>query len=202
MKKVKKGTCGYVRYEKKKRALVTLVLFLIPVVIYVSGYLYTGTTSNILTVVAIVGCPPACKAMVGLIMMLMQRPMKAELYEQAKKAQGDLVGGYELIVTAYEHTSPVNALIVCGNQIVCYVPDEKTDPAYLEKHMEKILYANQFTSVQVKVMKDFRQYLQRVSTIRTKQDHYRENIEWKADERYPELSREEVIYHTLLAISL
>ncbi len=202
MKKATKGHYGYIKYEKKKRILITLVLFMIPLLLYVSAYLYTKTTSNLLTVVAIVGCLPACKSMVGLIMMLMQKPATQDCYREAEKARGNLVGGYELVITAYEHTSPVNAAIVCGNQIVCYTPDEKTDPAYLEKHISKIMSANGFTSVQVKVMKDFRQYLQRVSTIRDRQEHYREGIPFTPDGRYPELSRDEVIWHTLLAISL
>lgn len=202
MKKVTKGHYGYIKYEKKKRFLITLVLFMIPLLIYVSAYLYTKTTSNLLTIVAIVGCLPACKSMVGLIMMMMQKPVTREHYQEAEKARGDLVGGCELVITAYEHTSPVNAAIVCGDQIVCYTPDEKTDPAYLEKHISKIMSANGFTSVQVKVMKDFRQYLQRVSTIRDRQEHYRKGISFTPDERYPELTRDEVIWHTLLAISL
>lgn len=202
MKKVKKGNYGYLKYEKKKRLLVTLVLFLIPIVIYVSGYLYLKTTSSILTVVAIVGCLPACKSLVGLIMMMMQKPMPEEKYLEAKKAHGNLIGGYDLAVTAYEHTSPVNAFVVCGNHLVCYTPDEKTDCAYLERHIEKILAINNLSTVQVKVMKDFRQYLQRVSVLCEKQEHYREGIAFTPDERYPKLSREEVIYHTLLAISL
>ncbi len=202
VKKVRKGNFGYISYEKKKRLLVTVGLFLIPLAIYVSGYLYHGTTKNLLTVVAIVGCLPACKSTVGVIMMMMQKPMKKELYEQAKKAHGNLTGGYELVMTAYEHTTPVNAIIVCGDQIVGYTPDGKADPAYLEKHISRIMAANGYTSVHVKIMKEFRQYLQRVSAICERQDHYREGIVFTPDERYPELSRDELIYHTLLAISL
>jgi hypothetical protein len=96
----------------------------------------------------------------------------------------------------------VSSLIVCGNQVVCYTPDKKTDPEYLEKHISKILSANGYTSVQVKVMKDFKKYLQRASDICKRQEHYREGITFRPDERYPDLSREELIFHTLLAISL
>lgn len=202
MKKVKKGTYGYIKYEKKKQALITFILFLIPMVIYVTGYIQTKTRLNLFTVVAILGCLPACKALVGLIMIVMQKPMPKEKYEEAKKAAGNLVAGYELVFTAYEHTSPVNALIVCGDQIVCYTPDEKTDIAYLEKHITGILTGNGYSTVQVRVIRDFRKYLQRVSDICGRQEHYREGISFTPDERYPDLSREELIFHTLLAISL
>ena len=202
MKKVKKGNRGYIRYEKIKRLLITLVMFLIPLVIYVTGYLQTGTRLNLFTFVAIMGCLPACKSMVGLIMILMQKSVSREIYEESKKAAGDLVSGYELIFTAYEHTTAVNALVVCGDQIVCYTPDEKADTGYLEKHISRIMAVNGFTEVQVKVFKELKKYQQRVSDICKRQDHYREGLTFTPDERYPDLSRDELIYHTLLAIAL
>lgn len=202
MKKKKKGSYGYIKYAKCRTFLITFVLFAIPLVIYVTGYLQTKTRLNLFTFVAILGCLPACKSLVGLIMILMQKPMPADKYREASAAAGELVAGYELVFTAYEHTTPVNALVVCGDQLVCYTPDEKTDIAYIEKHLSRILTMNGFASVQPKVMKDFRKYLQRVSEIAGRAEHYREEIEFTPDERYPELSREELIFHTLLAISL
>ena len=133
MKKVKKGTFGYIKYQKKKTFLITFILFLIPLVIYVTGYIQTKTKLNLFTFVAILGCLPACKSLVGLIMIMMQKSIDTATYEAAKKANGNLVSGYELVFTAYEHTTPVNALLVCGDQVVCYTPDEKADTAYLEK---------------------------------------------------------------------
>ena len=202
MKKVKKGTYGYIKNEKIKKLLIAAILLLIPLIIYISGWIYHGTRNNILAVVAIVGCLPACKAIVGVIMIWMQKPMDAALYEQAKAAAGNLTGGYELVFTAYEHTTPVNALVVCGDEIICYTPDGKADPSYLEKHIRKIMADNGYKNVHVKVMKEFKHYLQRVESLRDNQDRYREGLTFHPDERYPDLSRDEVIYHTLLAISL
>ena len=61
MKKVEKGSYGYIQYQKKKRLLVTFILFLIPLVIFATGLIQTKTRLNLFTVVAIVGCLPACK---------------------------------------------------------------------------------------------------------------------------------------------
>lgn len=202
MKKKKKGSYGYIKYAKCRTFLITFVLFAIPLVIYVTGYLQTKTRLNLFTFVAILGCLPACKSLVGLIMILMQKPMPADKYREASAAVGELVAGYELVFTAYEHTTPVNALVVCGDQVVCYTPEEKADAAYLEKHISRILTLNNFASAQVRVLKDFKKYLQRVEELRKRQDHYREGISFTPDERYPQLSREELILHTLLAISL
>lgn len=201
-KKIRKGMYGYINREKIKRVVTTLILFAIPLLIFVTGYLQTGTKANLFSIVALVGCLPACKSMVGLIMIMMQKQMPQERYEQASKAAGTLVAGYDLVFTGYEHTIKAEALIVCGDQIVCYTSEEKADASYLEKHIGKIMSANGYHSVQVKVMKEWKQYLQRVHAIDEKQEQYREGISFTPDERYPDLSREELIYHTLLAIAL
>ena len=73
MKKVKKGTYGYIKYQKIRTFLITFILFLIPMVIYVTGYIQTKTKLNLFTFVAILGCLPACKSLVGLIMIMMQK---------------------------------------------------------------------------------------------------------------------------------
>ncbi|MCD7817915.1 MAG: hypothetical protein LUH07_02535 [Lachnospiraceae bacterium] len=202
MKKTAKGNYGYIRYEKKKRFLITLLLFALPLGLYIIGYITVKSRLNLFTVIAILGCLPACRSTVGLIMMMLQKPMPPERYEEAKKAAGDLTSGYELVITAYEHTSLVEAFVVCGDQIVCYTPDQKTDAAYLEKHIRQNLSSNGFTEAQVKVMKELKPYLQRVSVIAKDPEKYREGLTFTPDERYPGLSREEVIYHILLALSL
>ncbi|MCD7744536.1 MAG: hypothetical protein LUI13_04480 [Lachnospiraceae bacterium] len=202
MKKVKKGTRGYISYEKKKRFLTTLLMFILPIGIYIIGYVTVKSRLNLFTVIAILGCLPACRSAVGLIMMMMQKPMPDDRYEAIKTAAGNLTVGYELIITAYERTSLVEAAVICGDQIVCFTPDQKTDSAYLEKHIRQMLSSNGFTEAQVKVMKELKPYLQRISVIAGNPEKYREGLSFTPDERYPGLSRDEVIYQVLLAISL
>ena len=49
MKKTKKGTYGYIRNERKRRLLITLASFAIPLIIYVTGYIQTKTRLNLFT---------------------------------------------------------------------------------------------------------------------------------------------------------
>lgn len=135
-------------------------------------------------------------------MIMMQKPVPKEVTAQTSRAAGDLVSACELVFTTYEHNSPVNAVAVCGNQVICYTPDEKTKPAELSAHIVKILKDNGFQSVQVRVFKDLKSYCQRAEQLRDHQEKYHEGISFTPDERYPELSRDELIMHTLYAISL
>lgn len=67
MKKTEKGMPGYLKYKRTIEIIRTIVYFGIVIAILLLGYFQTGTKLNLLTVVAIVGCLPASKALVGVI---------------------------------------------------------------------------------------------------------------------------------------
>ena len=140
--------------------------------------------------------------MVSFIMIAMQKPFSQKNYEMSSAAAGNLTAAYEMIFTAYEHTTNVGALVVCGDHVVCYTADDKSEPAKLEKHIGKLLTANGFGDVQVKVMKDMKNYVNRVKDICAKQDYLREGLTFTPDSRYPDLTRDEMVLHILLAICL
>ncbi len=202
MKKVNKGSYGYIGYQKRRRVVITIVLFLLPLGLFVIGLVTTQSRLNLFTIIAILGCLPACQSAVGMIMMLLQKKMPQDRYEKVSEAAGELITAYELVITAYEHTTNVEAAVICGSQVVCYTADDKTEPSYLENHISQILKDNGIRGEKVKVMKDFNQFLIRITSLRENPERYRENLEFTPDERYPDLSREEIIFHLLLAIAL
>ena len=106
MKKVKKGNAGYVSYEKKKRTAVTAVMFAIPLVIFFTGLIQTGTRLNLFTLVAVLGMLPAARSAVGWIMILLQKPADPEAVSQTEKRGPDLVRGYELMVLPMREDFP------------------------------------------------------------------------------------------------
>ncbi|MDO5335966.1 MAG: hypothetical protein Q4E89_00700 [Eubacteriales bacterium] len=201
MKRVKKGDFGYFAYEKKKRLLITGILLAVPLLIFASGWIYHGTRNNVLTVVATVGCLPACKSAVGLIMMWMRKSMDKTLYEQILAHAGQLVMSYEMYITFYEKNGYIDAFAVCGNEVVGYTSDASVDAAFMEENIQKIVRKNGY-KVNVKILKDLRPYLERLDSMNEHRETLEENIKFRPDERYPDLSRNELIKHTILAISL
>ena len=165
MKKVKKGTYGYIQDQKKRKLLITILLFVLPLGLYFIGLITTKTNLNLFTFVAIMGCLPACRMLVALIVILKQKPAQASVIREAQEAAGDLTAAYELVFTTYEHISPVDALIICGNQVVGYTPDDKTVPADLQKHLKECLKNDGYSGMDVKIFKDFKAYIQRVTQI-------------------------------------
>ena len=122
-----KGEWGYTDAHKRSQILKTFLFFLIPISIFVLGYVTTGTKRNYFTILAIVGCLPACKEMVNVLMFLKRRSMPKGLYEEIEAHGGKLTRAYELVLTTYEKNYPVHSLVISGNEIAGYTTMKNTD---------------------------------------------------------------------------
>ncbi|MDO4337571.1 MAG: hypothetical protein Q4C91_05715 [Eubacteriales bacterium] len=200
-KTAQKGDFGYFAAEKKRRILITVILFAVPLLIFFSAWIYHKTRMTVWTVVATVGCLPACKSMVSLIMILMRKPMDREIYEQIRAHAGDLVMSYEMYMTFYEKSAYIDAFAVCGNQVVGYSSDPKIDVEFMAQEAQKIIRKNGY-KVNVKILRDLRPYLERLDSMNEHRESLEEGIKFTPDDRYPGLSRNELIKHTILAICL
>ncbi len=84
--KTEKGNAGYLNYKRKIEIIRTLAYFGIVIAILLLGYFQTGTKLNLLTVVAIVGCLPASKALQELLhAFLIVRSMENERKKSRQK---------------------------------------------------------------------------------------------------------------------
>ena len=200
-KKIRKGDFGYIQHEKIRRFLVTLLLFAIPMAAFLGAYLITGTKKNIITVIAMVGCLPACKSLVGFIVMFLQKSMDGSSYRKIKEHAKDLVMSYEMYLTTYEKSTFVESFAICGNKVIGYSSRIDGSPQFVEQHVKKILKQNGY-KVDVKVMTELKPYLERLDYLNAHKEEMVKDIIFTPDERYPELSREELIKHIILAISL
>lgn len=196
-----KGQYGYFKNEKKRRLIITLILFVVPLLIFFTGLIHFEKRENLFTVIAVVGCLPACKSLVGLIMACMQKSLEKSEYEKIRSKAGDLTMLYELYITSNEKNGYVDAFAVCGNQVVGYTSSAKTDTKYTADFVQRILNQNGF-GVTVRILKEMNPYLERLQSMQKNRESLEKDIIFQPDERYPDLSREELIRHTILAISL
>ena len=179
-RKTKKGDFGYFNSEKKRRLLITAGLFSLPLLIFFVAWAVNGTR---------------------MIMILLRHPMDEKLYKEIRKHAGDLVMSYEMYMTFYEKSGYLDAVAVCGNTVVGYTCDPKADIAYLAEQSQKIIRKNGY-KVDVKILRDLKPYLERLDSMNEHKESLRNGIKFTPDERYPDLSREELIKHTILAICL
>ena len=68
--KVSKGNFGYFRSEKRRRLIITAILFAVPLFIFFTSWFYFKTMNDCLDSCNCSCCLPACKSMVNLIMIL------------------------------------------------------------------------------------------------------------------------------------
>lgn len=201
MKKTEKGCYGYIRYERKKRILITLAAFAIPVIIFLTGYLQTGTRSNLFTFVAIMGCLPASKCAVGMIMICLQKPLDQERYQIVSEHVRDMTVIYEATVSSYEKNIPLPCIVISGLHVVCLSLDPKVDAPFVQKHIQKILQGNGYRS-DVKVFTDQKLFLRRVDELYAHRAEWEAGIPFQKDERYPDASRNELVKQVILCICI
>lgn len=214
MKRVPKGSSGYVRYEKVKRALIALLMFAIPLTIFFTGWITTGTRKNLLTIVAILGIIPAARFAVSWIMIMLQKDVPSDVVKHTEEAAGDLVHGYELTVTAYEGRMPLDAVVVRSGSAACLSLNGKKEQfGFMEKHIESILHKNGYKKVKVKIFGEEKSFLERIWSMKKADEKMapapEEESNGTAQEEegaqtagYGALTRDERILAVIKAISL
>ena len=164
-----------------------------------------GNKSNIFTVVAVVGCLPGCRAAVGFIMMVMQKPVDKAVYDAIEAKKGKLLMGYEMYITQEKSSLMIEAAAFCGEEIACYTTRAK-DQKQIEDcttYLNKIIRANGY-KCHVKIFYREKAFLERLDSLNRNYDELEKSASenFKPDERYPDLSRTELVKHTMLALAL
>ena len=160
-----KGDYGYYSYEKKRRAAIVAFMFGLTLLIFFTGIIMTGTRKNMFTLVAILGVLPAAKWAVQMIMIFLQKPIDPKVVDITEQAAGELTHGYELCVTAYEGRLPLDAVVVCGNNIAAYSSAEKGKFEFMESHVRKILHGNGFGNPTFKIFRKLEAYQERIRQL-------------------------------------
>lgn len=198
MKKVSKGKFGYTLSHRKWQIMKTCLYTALALAVFLLGYLTTKKTDNLLTIVAILGALPISKELVGVIMSYKRKPMDKTVYEQISAKAGNLQQIYELLFTTNEKYYGVEAAIIEGIDVICYTVDPKCEIHTLQKHLVKMLDTNGYKQ-NVKIYTDLKKFLDRAGDLERRE---KEVIPFKPHVTYSDLSRDELIKHLLLALSV
>jgi len=192
MKKIQKGKPGYLNYKKKVEIIRTIVYFAIVLAILALGIWQTGTRLNLLTVVAILGCLPASKSLVGVIARFPYPSIDPDKAKEIAKLSRHLTVCYDTVITSREKIMPADCFVISGHNIYGYTHYEKVNPEELAKHIRTILNDNQYTGMTIKVLNQYAPFLARVEGL--------DNI--AAVEKEDTKEQERAIRHLLLNISM
>ncbi len=198
---VPKGEFGYFASEKKRRLLITVLLFVIPVGVFAVNWIRLGTRNTIWTVGAIVGSLPGCRSLVGLIMLLMRKSMDRGLYERILPHQGRLTMAYEMYMTFYDKSAYLDAFAVCGKTVVLFSTQADVDPGYIASHAQELIEKNGYRT-DIKLLTSEKKFLERLDSMNENYDSLHAGLKDRKDERYPGLSRDEIVRRLLLDLCL
>ena len=163
--KITKGMPGYIKDQKKKRILITILLFGISIAVFLTGYLTTHTRNNLLTIVAILGCLPAARSAVGMIMLLPYRSFEEEKVREVETAAAGILSAYDMVLTSSEKVMPVDVLLISRHLICGYVSRTKVSPAEVEAYLARILKESHYDKVKVKIFTDYDSFLKRAESF-------------------------------------
>ena len=149
--KIQKGDAGYLRRRKRLLILEAVVSFGLVAALVIAGYVTTKTKLNLLTVVAVLGCLPASRILVNLIMVMPHDSIDEATELEISAVTEELTVAYDLVITSEKKAMPVAAVAIYNNTICGYVPVKKVDVDYAAKHIKSIMKQNQFDKVVVKL---------------------------------------------------
>lgn len=161
-----KGTRNYLKTQKKYEIMRTVLYFAISLSLLVAGWIATKSRLNLLTVAAVLGCLPACKSAVGMIMFLRYSSCSEEAADKIKQQSKGLDGLYDMVFTSYDKNFQVSHIVVKGNTICGYTQDDKFDEQAFYKHIDGILKADNFRDTSVKIFSDLDKYTERLKQLK------------------------------------
>jgi hypothetical protein len=165
MSKKYKGDYGYIEYRKKIAIIRTGICLAVTLILFFTGLIYAGSTKNILSIVAALGCLPTGWSAVNLIMFLRAKPCSKAAYDEICAHQGGLLMRYDHVVTSYDKNFNVSASTVLNGNICLLVEDKSYDASDLEKHIKKMMAQNGYSSYSIKAFESLKEFCNRLDQL-------------------------------------
>ena len=163
--KIRKGDAGYICSHKRKTLIKTIVQFGLVIALLVLGIMQTGSRMNLLTVVAILGCLPASKSLVALIMILPHHSIAKEQVIEIEQNSKNLTRAFDLVFTREKKIMPVECIVISDNTICGYSSNPKVNINATAAHIKKYLDMNKFTKASVKIFDSYKAFVKRAEDM-------------------------------------
>ena len=161
MKKAERGKPGYINSLKKKYLIISFVEFAVVAAIFALGYFQTGSRLNLFTVVAILGCLPACKNLVEFIVVAPHKGIEVSKYDEIEEKAPLIIKVYDLIVAGQAKLMQLDVVAISGSTVIGYSSSEKTDEVKLSEYLKKLFEAGGYDKITVKIFHDYKSFLAR-----------------------------------------
>ncbi|MCR5209177.1 MAG: hypothetical protein K6C99_03090 [Lachnospiraceae bacterium] len=174
-KKIIKGEYGYLKAERKRVMLFTLLLFASSFGILAVGLIIWKTNRNFLSIAAVLGLLPAVRYLTNAI--ICEKAVKSavcdkELADKIKKTGYDYVL-MDLYMTSYDASFPIPALAADDSSVIGILKDDgkiKSDAAKAEKHITDMMSQNGIKNKTVKLFESEDKFLERVKQLASREN--------------------------------
>ena len=182
-----KGTRNYINSQKKYEIIRTILFFTISASLFIAGYIATKTKTNYLTIVAVVGCLPACKSLIGAIMFLRYKSASEDLCKRLDSIDYDMCELYDMVFTSYDKNFAISHMVIAGNT-VCGITEAKNfaDKEF-QTHINNVLKLDGHKNVTIKIFTDMDKYINRIGQL---------------NESETDVSNSETVAQTLKSVAL
>lgn len=170
MKRIVKGQYGYIDNQRKLTIIRTISMFGIVLALFFIGIWSAGTKKNLLTIVAVLGCLPASKSMVNMIMFLRAKGCSVSVKEEVIGCCVKLTQLYDMFFTSYEKSYSVSHMVVKGKVICGYTEDDACDCSACEKHLLTLLKQGGCKGVTVKIYHELTAYCEGLKNMEAQEE--------------------------------
>ena len=161
-----RGTYGYIRKQTIFEIIKTIVLFAMALGLFLIGYLTLGTKKSLWSVFAILGMLPACKSLVGVIMLLRFRSVSADSYAKITNIIENLPVLFENILTTSETSFYIPYIIYSSSTLCIFCNDNKDRIKKLSSHFDTVLSKGGHKDITFKIYTDEDDFLKRCEQLR------------------------------------
>ena len=160
-----KGSKGYLNIQKKYEIGRTILYFFISASLFIAGYIQTKERINVLSLVAALGCLPACKSLVVAIMFCRYKSLDKTIADKIEENAKGLYSLFDMVFTSEKKNFLINHLVVHQNLIIGYSNHPTFEEKAFYEHIQNILTLDGHNEVTVKIFTDITKYEQRVTQL-------------------------------------
>ena len=162
---VPKGAYGYLENRRKYTACRTVFFFLLCIGLYVIGIVRFGSNKNLFTIVAVLGCLPACKSTVNFIIFMRAKGCSGALHQKLSAYDEKLETFYDLYFTSYQKNYPISHMALKGGMLCGITEDPSCSCREAEKHLEQMFVQEGIRNVTVNIFSQDDKYIDRLSRL-------------------------------------
>lgn len=157
---------NYLKTQQKYELIRTLIYYAISIILFVAGYIQTGSRNNLLTLVAVLGCLPASKSAISTIMYFRFQGCSKEAADTIAMHSEGLHCLYDCYFTSYSKNYKISHITVSGNTVCGFSEDKNFSENEFYKHISDLLKLDGHKDISIKIFLSLDKYTERMDQMK------------------------------------